>query len=140
MSIKSRRGTVILTALAMSIVIVATAWAAVSVQVSLGAEAAVRARDQAARAVAEAGLELALARLDADPGWTGVRGHAFWDGTIDVEAAPIAGSPGRWRIRSVGRMTAGDGPAVAACCVVLLEWMPGKGWSRLCRRWDSDVR
>lgn len=139
MSTRSRRGTVILTALAMSIVIVATAWAAVSAQVSLGAEAAVRARDQAAQSLAESGLELALARLDADPRWTGVRGHAFWEGTIDVEAAPIEGAPGRWRIRSVGRHT-GEQPMVAACCIALVERRPGEGWGRLCWRWDPDVR
>lgn len=139
MSRRTCRGTVILTALAMSIVIVAMAWAAVSVQVSLGAEAAVRARDQAARSLAESGLELALARLDADPRWTGVGGHAFWNGTIDVDAAPIEGAPGRWRIRSVGRHT-GEHPMVAACCVALVERRPGGGWSRLCWRWAPDVR
>ena len=140
MSRRTCRGTVILTALAMSIVIVATAWAAVSVQVSLGAEGAVRARDQAARSLAEAGLELALARLDSDPRWVGVRKHAFWEGTIDVEASPVDGAPGRWRIRSVGRLTAGDTPVVAACCVALVEGRSGGRWSRLCWHWNSDVR
>lgn len=139
MSTRPSRGTVILTALAMSMIIVATAWAAVSVQASLGAQAAVRARDQAARALAESGLELALARLDADPRWTGVRGHAFWEGTIDVEASTVDGAPGRWRIRSVGRLKPGERP-IAACCVALVEWRPGLGWSRLCWRWDPDVR
>lgn len=129
-----------MTAIALSIFIVATAWAAVSVQASLGAEAAVRARDHAARSLAEAGLELAVARLDSDPRWVGVRGHAFWEGTIDVEAVPVDGAPGRWRVRSVGRLTAGDRPVVAACCVALVEGRSGGAWSRLCWHWDPDVR
>ncbi len=140
MSSSSRRGSVTMIAIAMSMLVVAMAWAAVSVQSSLAAEAAVRANDRAARAIAEAGLELAIARLDADASWRGVRGYDFGEGKIDVEAAAVAGAPNRWRIRSVGRLSSTDRSTVAACCVALVERRSESDWGRLCWRWEPDVR
>lgn len=140
MSRSRRRGTALLIAIAVGVLLTATAWGGLAV---LGTEATVsmeQEREDQARELAEAGLAWTIAHLEKDRAFAGVADHAFSVGKFDVVVAAVAGRPDARRVRIVGRVPGPRGPWVKAAWVAVLERAEapaGPVWRRLSWRTDN---
>ncbi len=131
-----RKGTALLIAIAVGILLTATAWGGLAV---LGTEATVsqeQAREDQARELAEAGLQWTIAHLEKDRAFAGAKDHAFAEGMFDVTVEAVAGRPDARRVRVVGRVPGPRGPWVKAAWVAVLERVDGPVWRRV--SWRSE--
>ena len=138
-----RRGTALIIAIAVGILLTATAWSGLA---TLGTEAAVsqeQAREDQAAELAEAGLQWAIAKLEKDGAYAGEKERAFAGGKFDVTVEAIPGHAEGRRIRVAGRVQGPRGPWVKAAYVAVLERATppaGPVWRRLSWRLDAGSK
>ncbi|GEM_PF-7114702 len=138
-----QRGSALLAVVAIGILLTATVWSGLSV---LAAEASVsiqEARADGAREAAEAGLQWAISRLEADRAFAGEKAHAIGAGQFDVSVEAVPGRPEARRVRVVGRVPAPKSLWVTSSFAGVLERVEtpkGPVWRRLVWRLDASTR